>query len=209
MISWMSIVGGARCEVSACITRCQARCDTLTQRNISFQLFRCSLIYIRLRLNNSKMTFGQVKDYVSTIRHPYFQIRQGYWKISGSYWKLNATYCELRASCLEISASKRTLLPCYHFATTSKTCINKGLLEFCGSMAVKSQKILSNRFLMQFYLDVDHGDSSWSIIEKINHQSPRFQRRLSHWVAAAFYVRPAWAYAIGCKSRTSPDSGNR
>ena len=22
-------------------------------------------------------------------------------------------------------------------------------------------------------------------------------------------VRPAWAYAIGCKSRTSPDSGNR
>ena len=24
-----------------------------------------------------------------------------------------------------------------------------------------------------------------------------------------FLVRPAWACAIGCKSRTSPDSGNR
>ena len=91
---------------------------SFTQRNISFQLFRRSLIYIRLRLNNSKNTFGQVKDYVSTIRHPYFQIRQGYfqiragywkiragyWKISGSYSKLNATYCKLRAFYFEISA---------------------------------------------------------------------------------------------------------
>ena len=24
-----------------------------------------------------------------------------------------------------------------------------------------------------------------------------------------FFVRPAWVFAIGCKSRTSPDSGNR
>ena len=84
---------------------------SFTQRNIFFQLFRRSLIYIRLRLNNSKNTFGQVKDYVSTIRHPYFQIRQGYfqiragyWKISGSYSKLNATYCKLRAFYFEISA---------------------------------------------------------------------------------------------------------
>ena len=108
---------------------------SFTQRNIFFQLFRRSLIYIRLRLNNSKNTFGQVKDYVSTIRHPYFQIRQGYfqiragyWKISGSYSKLNATYCKLRASYFQLSASKRTLLPRYHFATTSKNRINKGLL---------------------------------------------------------------------------------
>lgn len=60
---------------------------SFTQRNIFFQLFRRSLIYIRLRLNNSKNTFGQVKDYVSTIRHPYFQIRQGYFQIRAGYWK--------------------------------------------------------------------------------------------------------------------------
>ena len=72
---------------------------SFTQRNIFFQLFRRSLIYIRLRLNNSKNTFGQVKELRLDNKAPLFSNKAGLFPNKGwlleKKWQLFKIKCHL------------------------------------------------------------------------------------------------------------------